>query len=103
LDVEGRLADAGLGEELSRTLEASLPEVERQDRGRPVVEILGERGTFVQGLTHADDLGALTGEQQSGGHWLEGGKKNERVNDGEKPGGMLARGHGGMGWPPGKF
>ena len=62
LDVEGGLADAGLGEELGRAFEAGLTEVERQHLGGAVVEVLGGGGAFVQGLPHADDLGALTGE-----------------------------------------
>ena len=83
LDVEGRLADTGLGQELGRAFEAGLTEVERQYLGGAVVEVLGGSRTFVQRLTHTDDLGALTGEQESSGHQKEGGKKGGRVNGGE--------------------
>ena len=68
LDVEGGLADPRLREDFGRPFEADLSKVKGENLGRPIVETLGEGRPFVKGLTHAHDLGALTREQECGGH-----------------------------------
>src|SRR5690606_2981577 len=61
-------ADLGLGELGVGALEGDLGEVPAEDVVGLGVERAGGRGVFVQGLAHADFLGALSGEDECGCH-----------------------------------